>query len=70
MKDIIIEKNKTMITIMMRQHLTSGLRSRAFQFTKTMASRVAMRPKIEVEAPTEESSGLQRELNRLPPMLI
>lgn len=65
-----IEKKMTRETIRMRQHRISGERSRAFQLTKTRARRVAMRPKIEVEAPTAPNFfGSQSALKRFPPML-
>lgn len=69
-KDIRIEKKMTRDTMRMRQQRISGERSSAFQLTNTRASRVAMRPKIEVEAPTAPNLlGPQRALNRLPPIL-
>ena len=65
-----IEKKMTRETIRMRQQRISGDRSRAFQFTKTSASSVAMSPKSDVEAPTAPNLlGLHNALNRLPPML-
>ena len=69
-KDMRIEKKMTRDTIRMRQQRISGERSRAFQLTNTSASRVAMRPKIEVEAPTAPNLvGPQRALNKFPPIL-
>ena len=65
-----IEKKMTRDTMRMRQQRISGDLSRAFQFTNTSARRVAMSPKIEVEAPTAPNLvGPHRALKRLPPIL-
>ena len=76
-----IEKNNTMMTIIIKQQRTSGDLSSAFQFTNTIANytiirllyyltSVAIKPKIDVEAPTETDVGWQSALNKFPPILL
>lgn len=73
------EMRKRKITNTIKQHLTSGDLSSAFQFTKTKANYISFshfnitkqerRPKIEVEAPTEKPEGSHKAEKRFPPIL-